>query len=294
MQRRRPGGNARLFDRYQFASVLDCAATAPEGVRARPGLARRINVEGVGNLALADRPRRLRLVHLSVDLVFSGDREGGYVEDDPTDPVTIYGKTMAEGERWLLESDPGRCILRISLPMGVSFNGHAGAIDWITSRFRKSRPATLYIDEVRTPTYTDCLNPLYEWLLADGLSGVYHAGGPRRLTLYQIAQIINRGAATIRGFCWAFRGAGRDRCRPGRQRRDAERQIGPRPRCNPFDPWPWTKARADRSPLASRSRARGPRLGQVSLPPALHEFGPPQRPARFTFALAALRLVADP
>ena len=46
--------------------------------------------------------------------------------------------------------------------MGVSFNGHAGAIDWIQSRFKHRRPATLYFDEVRTPTYTDCLNPLFE------------------------------------------------------------------------------------------------------------------------------------
>ncbi len=44
--------------------------------------------------------------------------------------------------------------------MGVSFNGHAGAIDWIGSRFKKGKPATLYFDEIRTPSYTDCLNLL--------------------------------------------------------------------------------------------------------------------------------------
>ena len=76
--------------------------------------------------------------------------------------------------------------------MGVSFNGHAGAIDWIQSRFKKGRPATLYFDEVRTPTYTDCLNRLFERLLASDLAGVYHAGGPRRLSLFEIAQIVNR------------------------------------------------------------------------------------------------------
>ena len=43
-----------------------------------------------------------RLVHLSIDLVFSGTRGGGHVEDDETDPVTVYGKTMAEAERILL------------------------------------------------------------------------------------------------------------------------------------------------------------------------------------------------
>jgi dTDP-4-dehydrorhamnose reductase len=76
--------------------------------------------------------------------------------------------------------------------MGISFIGHAGAIDWIQSRFRKSKPATLYFDEVRTPTYTDCLNRLCEVVLANDLRGLFHAGGPRPLSLYNIAQIINR------------------------------------------------------------------------------------------------------
>jgi dTDP-4-dehydrorhamnose reductase len=76
--------------------------------------------------------------------------------------------------------------------MGISFNGHAGAIDWIQSRFKKGRAATLYFDEIRTPAYTDCLNRLYERVLASDLAGLYHAGGPRALSLYQIAQVINR------------------------------------------------------------------------------------------------------
>jgi dTDP-4-dehydrorhamnose reductase len=99
---------------------------------------------------------------------------------------------MVSAEQLLADWMPEACTLRISLPMGVSFNGHAGAIDWIQSRFKKGRPATLYFDEVRTPAYTDCLNRLYERVLASDLSGVYHAGGPRALSLYQIAQVINR------------------------------------------------------------------------------------------------------
>ena len=131
-------------------------------------------------------------MHLSIDLVFSGTGDGNHVEDDPTDPVTVYGKTMVAAEELILDELDDACILRISLPMGVSFNGHAGAIDWIQSRFKKSKPATLYFDEVRTPTYTDCLNRLCETVLAGDLRGLYHAGGPRPLSLYQIAQIINR------------------------------------------------------------------------------------------------------
>jgi dTDP-4-dehydrorhamnose reductase len=104
----------------------------------------------------------------------------------------VYGKTMVAAEQLLHDWLPAACILRISLPMGISFNGHAGAIDWIQSRFKHCRPATLYFDEVRTPAYTDCLNRLYERVLASELGGLYHAGGPRPLSLYEIAQVINR------------------------------------------------------------------------------------------------------
>jgi len=184
---------AALFERYEFGSVLDCAGNcALKACELDPAMAWRINVDGVQNLIDVVRARDVRFVHLSIDLVFSGTRGGGHVEDDLTDPVTVYGKTMVAAEQALLRQLPDACTLRISLPMGISFNGHAGAIDWIQSRFKKSKPATLYFDEVRTPTYTDCLSPLCEQVLASPLAGLFHAGGPQALSLYQIAQIVNR------------------------------------------------------------------------------------------------------
>lgn len=182
-----------LFDRYQFAAVLNCEGSCKlKSCELDPAMAHRVNVESVEALLDVVGQTDLRLVHLSIDLVFSGDRPGNYVESDSPDPVTVYGKTMVLGEQILASGRPDACILRISLPMGASFNGHAGAIDWIQSRFKKNRPATLYYDEIRTPTYTNCLNGLFETVLSNRLSGLFHAGGPRRLSLYQIGQIVNR------------------------------------------------------------------------------------------------------
>jgi dTDP-4-dehydrorhamnose reductase len=186
-----------LFDEYQFQSVLNCAGNcALRACELDSRLAWRTNVEGLINLLSIIVEREVRLVHLSIDLVFSGLEQRftnpGYHESDATDPVTVYGKTMVAAERLIVDWMPSACILRISLPMGISFNGHAGAIDWIQSRFKKGRPATLYFDEIRTPAYTDCLNLLYERVLASDLCGLYHAGGPRPLSLYEIAQIVNR------------------------------------------------------------------------------------------------------
>ncbi len=189
----------RLFDRYQFRSVLNCAGNcALRACELDSRIAWRTNVEGLTNLLSIAVERKVRLVHASVDLVFSGSESENtrlgkrYVETDVADPVTVYGKTMVAAEQLLSDWMPSACVLRISLPMGVSFNGHAGAIDWIQSRFQKGRPATLYYDEVRTPTYTDCLNRLFEHLLHSSLDGLFHAGGPLPLSLFEIAQVVNR------------------------------------------------------------------------------------------------------
>ncbi|WP_460167821.1 SDR family oxidoreductase [Thermostilla marina] len=185
-------GLERLFRRGRFAAVLDCAGNcALKPCELEPRIAQTINVEGCRNLLRFAR-RDVRLVRLSIDLVFSGDKGEPYTEDDPPDPVTVYGKTMAEAEKIVLDTHPQACVLRISLPMGRSPGGHAGAIDWIESRFAAGRPATLYYDEIRTPTYCDCLNRVCEEVLGGSLSGLFHAGGPRPLSLYEIAQIINR------------------------------------------------------------------------------------------------------
>jgi dTDP-4-dehydrorhamnose reductase len=237
-------GLAALFEQYRFASVLDCAGNcALRACELDPTMAWRINVDGVRNLTSFVVKRSVRFVHLSIDLVFSGTGSGGHVEEDSTDPVTVYGKTMVAAEEIIFDRLASACVLRISLPMGISFNGHAGAIDWIQSRFKKCRPATLYYDEVRTPTYTDCLNRLCETVLAGDLGGLYHAGGPRPLSLFQIAQIINRvGGYNPRHLMGCPRhAAGPIPPRAGNVSMDSsklERALG----YQPFHGWPYDEA----------------------------------------------------
>ena len=231
---------AELFRRHRFRSVLNCAGNcALKACELDRELAWLTNVTGVENILAQVRQYDARLVHLSCDLVFSGDGSGLYTEDMPTDPVTVYGETMVQAENRVLKQCPEACILRISLPMGISPGGHAGAIDWIAHRFRHGRVATLYFDEIRTPTYCDCLSMLCEAILATDTAGLFHAGGPRQLSLFEIAQIINRiggydpdlldGIPRIQ--------AGPTPPRAGNVTMVSERLIQ-KLGCNPFDPWP--------------------------------------------------------
>jgi dTDP-4-dehydrorhamnose reductase len=192
-------GMRELCQEFRFGSVLNCVGNcALKSCELDPEMARRLNVVTAEVLMENVRELGARLVHLSSDLVFSGTKAqgrqslGNYLETDPTDPITVYGKTMVQAEEIISQAVPAATILRISLPMGPSFNKHAGAIDWIDSRFRHGRPATLYFDEVRSATYCDDLNRVFDRMLASNAAGLYHCGAPRPITLYQIGQIVNR------------------------------------------------------------------------------------------------------
>lgn len=190
------------FATRRYRSVIDasgwCALKAAE---LDPKLARRLNIDIGLNVLRAAKAHGARVIRLSSDLVFSGDLRpdsagkamvlGGYREEEKPDPVTVYGKCMAEAEGVMLDLAPETWVLRVSLPMGPSANDHAGAVDWIDSRFRRNLPATLYYDEVRTPIYVQDLNRVLAHMLMTPGGGILHVGGPRRLSLNQIAQVVN-------------------------------------------------------------------------------------------------------
>src|SRR5215218_1198116 len=94
----------RLFDHWKFQSVLDCAGNcALRACELDSRLAWRTNVEGLVNLASIIADRDVRLVHVSIDLVYAGREGGGYCETDRTNPVTVYGKTMVAAEQVLAD-----------------------------------------------------------------------------------------------------------------------------------------------------------------------------------------------
>jgi dTDP-4-dehydrorhamnose reductase len=189
-----------LFRTHNIRTVVDASGwCALKSCEFDPALARRLNVD-IGRRAMElAKDHGARLIRLSTDLVFDGKpyvrdgmiRNGGYRETDPVSPVTVYGNLMAEAESLISEGYPEAAILRIALPMGPSLNGHAGAVDWIESRFRKGKPATLYFDEVRSNLYVQDLAKVIAHFLGNRERGIWHVGGPRPLSLYRIAQAIN-------------------------------------------------------------------------------------------------------
>src|SRR6185503_15212111 len=79
--------------------VVHCAAwTDVDGAEADEAGALRLNADATGHVAAAARRAGARLVAISTDYVFDGANPAGYVESDPTGPLSAYGRTKLAGE----------------------------------------------------------------------------------------------------------------------------------------------------------------------------------------------------
>ena len=113
-----------------------------------------VNTLGATNVATAAHRAGVRLVHVSSDVVFSGN-DAPYGDDAAPDPVNDYGRSKAEGEGLVAASCPSAAIVRTSLIYGLDRidRGTAGFID----RLNNGELLNLWSDAIRQPVWVDAL-----------------------------------------------------------------------------------------------------------------------------------------
>lgn len=110
---------SRLIATARPRLIVNCAAyTAVDRAEGEPDVARAVNVEGAANVARAARTAGVPLIHISTDYVFDGTKSGAYVEDDVIAPISVYGRTKAEGEAQVRAFAPHHIVLRTAWVYG--------------------------------------------------------------------------------------------------------------------------------------------------------------------------------
>jgi dTDP-4-dehydrorhamnose reductase len=176
--------------------------------------ARSTNVDGSQVVARAAAERRLRLVHLSTDVVFSGKLERPLREDDPVDPITDYGRTKADAEAAVMAAHPGAVLVRTSLVYG-------GATPSRQEQLALDPTLTFYDDELRCPVAApDLAAAVLELAARSEISGPLHVAGPDAVSRLEFAQLV---AAANGRDPDAIRSACRPPDRPGDLRLDCSR-----------------------------------------------------------------------
>lgn len=161
------------------ALIVNAAAyTAVDRAESEPELAMRVN--GVAPGVIADEARGLgaRLVHYSTDYVFDGAKDGPYAEDDPTAPLSVYGRTKLAGEHAVAASGCRHLILRTSWVYGL----HGSNFLRTMFRLAGERDELRVVDDQRgAPTTSRAIaqasaRVAQRWLAHDhdAADGVYH------------------------------------------------------------------------------------------------------------------------
>ncbi len=170
---------AAWLDAHPADRLINAAAyTAVDRAAAEPDLSRAINAAAPGLLARACAARGIRLPHVSTDYVFDGRLDRPYREDDPAAPLNTYGRGKLEGERAVLDADPGALIVRT----GWVFSAWGHNFVRTMVRLGAQRDTLRVIDDqTGGPTWAGHLAEVLHALAlrpaGDAPGGAYHFGG---------------------------------------------------------------------------------------------------------------------
>ena len=180
------------FETVRPEVVINCAAyTAVDKAESEPDPADAINRKAVELLADYSREFGFLLIHISTDYVFDGTSCRPYLETDPCNPVSVYGRTKRAGEEALLARAQRAVLVRT----GWLFSSYGNNFVKTMLRLGQERPVVKVVfDQVGTPTYAaDLAEALLRFAAkAPEINGVqlYHFSNEGVCSWYDFARRI--------------------------------------------------------------------------------------------------------
>ena len=151
-----------------------------------------VNTYAVRNLAQVCADLDCTLMHISTNYVFGGEKRTPYTEDDPPNPLNVYGVSKLAGEYFVRNICPKYFIVRTSGLYGVAGSSGKGGnfVETMVRLAREGKPIRVVTDQVLTPTYTKDLAQKIKELLTTEAYGLYHITNSGQCSWYQFASKI--------------------------------------------------------------------------------------------------------
>lgn len=144
-----------------------------------------VNRDGAEHLARAAGATGALLVYPSTDLVFDGTRSVAYREEDPPNPLSVYGDTKLAGELAVMSHAPRHLIVRTGWlfgPYGWSYVNDL--LSWVATE----EIVFGYDDQVSQPTFQQDLAGAIVELLKQDRTGLWHVASAGAATHYDVAR----------------------------------------------------------------------------------------------------------
>ncbi|MDP2749629.1 MAG: dTDP-4-dehydrorhamnose reductase [Nanoarchaeota archaeon] len=170
--------------------IINCAAyTNVDGAENNKALCRKVNVNGVENLADYCKENDILLIHISTDYVFNGEKQS-YTEDDKKDPINYYGLTKSEGEDAITKQLRKYYIIRTSWLFGK--NGK-NFVKTIIDLCGQKKEINVVDDQIGRPTYTkDFSKSIISLFEEKKPYGTYHITNSGKCSWFEFANEIKK------------------------------------------------------------------------------------------------------
>ncbi len=182
----------RVLNESRPDAVIHCAALAGiDDCESRPDLARQVNAELPARFADECARRKIRLIHISTDAVFDGQKDGYYTEGDAPNPIGVYSTTKYEGEKAVLQINPLAIVARVNF-YGWSLSGKRSLAEFFVNNLSSGKNVNGFTDVIFCPMLVNHLGALLIAMLERGLHGLYHVVGAHAMSKYQFGVEIAR------------------------------------------------------------------------------------------------------
>ena len=179
--------------------VVHLAAIADVGAAENdPERATAVNVAATSAIAQLCELHGAKLIFVSTEYVFDGQR-GYYREEDDPSPTTHYGQTKWEAEQEVAKLASQWSILRTSIVYGWPAHGQRNFVPWLIERLRSGHPYQGANDVYRTPIYVEHLTDGIAKLVEEDHPGIYHIAGRDWVSMYDFATAIAEAFHLDRG-----------------------------------------------------------------------------------------------
>lgn len=165
-------GMTSVLEPLDFDLLINCAAqTNVDRCEREPAEAFALNAEAPRILAQVCSRKGARLIHISTDYVFDGQKTEPYTEEDDAVPISVYGESKLEGERHVLADSDHHLVARVSWVFGPD---RPSFVDWVIEQALTKDAVEAVCDKFSTPSGTSDLANLLRPLLRSSLGGIIH------------------------------------------------------------------------------------------------------------------------
>lgn len=154
------------------------------------GMAYKLNVLAVGNLAKICAATQTHVIHISTDYVFDGTKDSPYIETDKPNPINWYGRTKRLGEEEVLSINMDYTIVRPEMPYSAGFEKKSDIARTFLKMLNESKDINAISDQKITPIFVDTLAHGLAKIVEKKSRGIYHLVSTDSTTPYDFAVMI--------------------------------------------------------------------------------------------------------